>query len=155
MILSGQISSSSLDDLVHCSITKPAAEMSKNNAKNKPTEEKKKKQNLRNEHVLRTMNFLHSAAHQAPTISTATNMNSSLVRLKEKHTARLTPDLKRGMCSKCKVVLVPGNTARVRIRNCGGGQFRVVTCLVCGLCKRYLVGEERLKIESSPFFGNT
>ena len=131
--------------------------MSENTTENKPRpkEEKKKKQNLRNEHVLRTMNFLHCAAHNAPTVSTATNMNSSLVRVKEKHTARLTPDLKRGMCSKCKVVLVPGNTARVRIRNSGGGQFRVVSCVVCGLSKRYLVGEERLKIQSSPLFENT
>merc|ERR1712176_495270 len=125
-------------------------------AQNKPEKKQKmKRPPLKNEHALRTMNFLHSAAHQAPTTSTATNMNAGLIRLKEKHTARLTPDLKRSMCSKCKVVLVPGNTARVRVRSKGGNQFRVVSCVVCGLSKRYMVGEQKLKIEQCPFFHNT
>jgi RNase P subunit RPR2 len=121
----------------------------------KEKQEKVKRKNLKNEHVLRTMNFLHSAAHQAPTTSTATNMNAGLIRLKEKHTARLTPDLKRSMCSKCKVVLVPGNTARVRVRKKQGDQFRVITCVLCGLSKRYLVGNQQLKIETCPLFENT
>ena len=118
-------------------------------------QDKTKKRPLKNEHALRTMNFLHSAAHQAPTISSATNMNTSLVTLKEKHTSRLTPDLKRSMCSKCKVVLVPGNTARIRVRSKGGNQFRVVTCVVCGLSKRYVVREKELQIERCPLFENT
>ena len=118
-------------------------------------QDKTKKRPLKNEHALRTMNFLHSAAHQAPTISSATNMNTSLVTLKEKHTSRLTPDLKRSMCSKCKVVLVPGNTARIRVRSKGGNQFRVVTCAVCGLSKRYVVREKELQIERCPLFENT
>ncbi|XP_063694501.1 ribonuclease P protein subunit p21-like [Bolinopsis microptera] len=125
-------------------------------AQTKPTkQDKTKKRPLKNEHALRTMNFLHSAAHQAPTISTATNMNTSLVTLKEKHTSRLTPDLKRSMCSKCKVVLVPGNTARIRVRSKAGNQFRVITCVVCGLSKRYLLREKELQIERCPLFENT
>ena len=122
---------------------------------NSANQDKTKKRPLKNEHALRTMNFLHSAAHQAPTISAATNMNTSLVTLKEKHTSRLTPDLKRSMCSKCKVVLVPGNTARIRVRSKGGNQFRVVTCVVCGLSKRYVVREKELQIERCPLFENT
>ena len=126
------------------------------NPQNKKTKQDTvKRQNLRNEHALRTMNFLHSAAHQAPTVSTATNMTATLVRVKEKYTARLAPDLKRSMCRKCKVVLVPGNTATVRVRNKGGNQFRVISCVVCGMSTRYLVGDQQLKIERCPVYENT
>ena len=110
---------------------------------------------LKNEHVLLTMNFLYSAAHLVPSATLSVNMTRSAVTLKEKHTGRFTPSLKRSMCGKCKVLLVPGNTAKVRIRTNEGGQFRVVTCVMCGWYRRFLVGNEELKIEKCPVFDNT
>ena len=110
---------------------------------------------LKNGHALQTMHFLFSAAHLVPTTSMSQNLTSSAVRLREKHTGRFTPSLKRAMCARCKVVLVPGNTATVRIRSNKSGKFRVVSCLLCGWHKRFLLGNKELKIEQCPIFDCT
>ena len=116
---------------------------------------KDKTAGLKNGHALQTMHFLFSAAHLVPTTSMSQNLTSSAVRLREKHTGRFTPSLKRAMCARCKVVLVPGNTATVRIRSNKSGKFRVVSCLLCGWHKRFLLGNKELKIEQCPIFDCT
>ena len=45
--------------------------------------------------------------------------------------------IKRGICRKCKAPLIPGVTARVRIRSQGCLSYRVITCGVCGWIHRY------------------
>ena len=54
-----------------------------------------KKQKIRNDHLIRTMNFMYSTAHRVPSQTIAINMNAGSVRLKEKHTTRFTPAVKR------------------------------------------------------------
>ena len=57
------------------------------------------------------------------------------------HKARTKPPIyiRRGYCRKCKVALIPGVTARVRIQSEGKGSHVVVTCLLCGWKRRYMI----------------
>ena len=45
--------------------------------------------------------------------------------------------VKRGICKRCKVPLIPGLTSRVRLRSQGGLSYIIVRCLVCGWIHRY------------------
>ncbi len=65
------------------------------------------------------------------------------------HKARVKPPkyIRRGYCRRCRVPLVPGLTARYRVRSVGRrGSRVVVTCLLCGWMRRYMIktrsGEE-------------
>ncbi len=57
------------------------------------------------------------------------------------HKARIKPPIyiRRGYCRRCKVALIPGVTARVRIQSEGKGSRVVVTCLLCGWKRRYMI----------------
>jgi ribonuclease P protein subunit RPR2 len=58
---------------------------------------------------------------------------------------RLGRQRKQFICKNCKSLLVPGVNCRVRVRS-EHGTHVVVTCLECGLRKRYpAVKEKRLK----------
>lgn len=58
---------------------------------------------------------------------------------------RLGPERKQFICKNCNSLLVPGVNCRVRVR-AEGGTHIVVTCLECGLVKRYpAVKEKRLR----------
>jgi len=52
-----------------------------------------------------------------------------------KYNVRIPRKYKRFICKKCKRALIPGITARVRIRR---GKV-VYTCLRCGGAKRYIL----------------
>lgn len=58
-------------------------------------------------------------------------------RIAAKARLKLPRKVKRRYCRKCKTPLVPGRTARVRIKRGSGGQRLVVTCLRCGYIRRY------------------
>ncbi|GBF09389.1 ribonuclease P protein component 4 [Aeropyrum pernix] len=45
--------------------------------------------------------------------------------------------VKRLFCKNCRTPLIPGLTARVRLRSQGGMSYTVVTCLSCGWIHRY------------------
>ncbi len=57
------------------------------------------------------------------------------------HKARIKPPIyiRRGYCRRCKVALIPGVTARIRIQSEGRGSRVVVTCLLCGWKRRYMI----------------
>nr|WP_245521921.1 ribonuclease P [Staphylothermus hellenicus] len=61
--------------------------------------------------------------------------------IKYAHKARVKPPkyIRRGYCRKCKIPLIPGLTARVRIQSEGKGSRVVVTCLLCGWRRRYMI----------------
>lgn len=49
------------------------------------------------------------------------------------------PALRRGACRRCRVPLIPGVTARYRLRRDGRVLRLVVTCMLCGYIHRYIV----------------
>jgi len=52
--------------------------------------------------------------------------------------ARIPRWLKRGLCRRCHAPLIPGVTARVRLRSQGRRfSYVTVTCLACGWTRRY------------------
>jgi len=65
--------------------------------------------------------------------------------IKYGHKARVKPPryIRRGYCRRCKIPLIPGLTARVRIQSEGRGSRVVVTCLLCGWKRRYMIKTSR------------
>ncbi|RLG74867.1 MAG: ribonuclease P [Thermoprotei archaeon] len=59
-----------------------------------------------------------------------------VLRLSQAVRYRLPKNVKRRICKMCRVVLVPGATARVRIRSRGRHVRITVTCLACGYIHR-------------------
>lgn len=57
-------------------------------------------------------------------------------RIAAKARLRLPRSLKRRYCRRCRVPLIHGLTARVRIKGIGGKRV-IVTCLRCGYVRRY------------------
>jgi ribonuclease P protein subunit RPR2 len=57
---------------------------------------------------------------------------------------RIPPHLKMRFCKQCGSFLVAGVNSRVRIRPDGKGRV-VITCLKCGMIKRYPMKREKLK----------
>jgi len=62
----------------------------------------------------------------------------SLIRdLHERTRVKIPLYIKRGLCKNCNAPLIPGITARVRLRSQGNFSYIVVRCLVCGWIHRY------------------
>ncbi|MGQ4834613.1 MAG: ribonuclease P protein component 4 [Candidatus Asgardarchaeia archaeon] len=61
-----------------------------------------------------------------------------ILRLVKKSRVRLPKNYKMWICKKCKRLLIPGKTARVRIRTRRTTHI-TITCLNCGNIKRYIV----------------
>ncbi len=53
--------------------------------------------------------------------------------ISKKYNVRIPRDMKYRICKKCKLFIVPGKNARVRLKK---GKV-VITCLNCGYKKRY------------------
>lgn len=70
--------------------------------------------------------------------------------VKYSHKAHVKPPryIRRGYCRRCHVPLIPGLTARVRIQSEGKGSRVVVTCLLCGWKRRYMIKASTLKRRS-------
>ncbi len=63
-----------------------------------------------------------------------------IIRIAEKGGIKVPRRIKRSICKNCGIVLIPGLTARVRVRSEGSrGSHVTVTCLVCGWMKRYYI----------------
>jgi ribonuclease P protein subunit RPR2 len=58
-------------------------------------------------------------------------------RISERTKVRIPSELKKYLCKGCKIVLVPGRNARVRLYAHNSGI--VITCLECGTMKRFPV----------------
>ncbi|MET1160591.1 MAG: ribonuclease P [Thermoprotei archaeon] len=67
--------------------------------------------------------------------------------IKYAHKARIKPPkyIRRGYCRRCKIPLIPGLTSRVRIQSEGRGSRVVVTCLLCGWKRRYMIKTSQKK----------
>jgi len=76
-------------------------------------------------------------AVRAGDVEYARMLTSLIRRLSERNRVRLPRRLKRGICKNCGAPLLPGLTARVRLRSQGGMSYRVVVCELCGWIHRY------------------
>jgi len=67
--------------------------------------------------------------------------------IKYSHKARVKPPryIRRGYCRRCKIPLIPGLTSRIRIQSEGKGSRVVVTCLLCGWMRRFMIKKRVLK----------
>lgn len=70
------------------------------------------------------------------------------LKLAAKARLRLPRDVRRRYCRRCKVPLIPGLTARVRVRS-RRQRHIVVTCLKCGYVRRY-VTVRRVRCDEDP-----
>ena len=77
-------------------------------------------------------------------IELARRYGELIYRIAAKAGVRIPRAIKRRICRKCKVILVPGLTMRVRIQSEGSrGSRVVVTCLKCGWIRRYYIKVSR------------
>lgn len=88
------------------------------------------------------LNFLHQASHAVLAINPENvEMSrfyaSTMKEIAKKLVYKLDPNIKRTTCKHCHALLVPGITAKVRIRR-KRERHLVVTCLGCNTLRRYL-----------------
>ena len=60
-------------------------------------------------------------------------------RISMKARVRIPPYLKLFICRGCKRILIPGKTARFRIKQKGGRKMIVISCLRCGHIYRKII----------------
>ncbi|CAH3164775.1 unnamed protein product [Pocillopora meandrina] len=95
-----------------------------------------------NQESCHKLNFLHQASHVVLAINPENVEMSRFYASTMKSTAqklvfKLDPSIKRTICKHCHALLIPGITARVRVRR-KRERHIVVTCLECQTIKRYL-----------------
>ncbi|WP_460124540.1 ribonuclease P protein component 4 [Stetteria hydrogenophila] len=76
-------------------------------------------------------------AVRAGEVGYARMLTSLIRRIAERSRVRPPRWVKRGICKNCGAPLIPGVTARVRLRSQGGMSYRVVVCSLCGWIHRY------------------
>uniref|UniRef100_T1IXM5 Uncharacterized protein n=1 Tax=Strigamia maritima TaxID=126957 RepID=T1IXM5_STRMM len=92
--------------------------------------------------VFDRINYLYQAANLAMKTTTPNNSlvefyGSCIKKIAAKNVLKLDPSIKRNLCKKCNIILVPSVTLKVRLK--GKREKHVVhTCLNCGFIKRYM-----------------
>ena len=79
----------------------------------------------------------------------AKTLTNLIRRLSQRNRVRIPRRIKRGICKKCGIPLIPGLTARVRLRRQGKTTYIVVTCLECGWIHRRAVDKHGFRKEGS------
>ncbi|KAJ7362137.1 Ribonuclease P protein subunit p21 [Desmophyllum pertusum] len=110
--------------------------------KNKNVGRKNKTVNTVKQESCQKLNFLHQAAHAVLAINPENVEMSRFYASTMKITAqklvfKLDPSIKRSTCKYCHALLIPGVTARVRVRR-KRERHIVVTCVDCQTVRRYL-----------------
>ncbi|MFW9862296.1 MAG: ribonuclease P [Candidatus Thorarchaeota archaeon] len=59
-------------------------------------------------------------------------------RVAQRARIKVPKDIKRKICRQCGIVLIPGESCRVRMRN-NRAKHLTVTCIACGNIARYYV----------------
>lgn len=95
-----------------------------------------------NQESCQKLNFLHQASHAVlainpENIEMSRFYASTMKTVAEKVVFKLDPSIKRTTCKHCHALLIPGVTARVRVRR-RRERHIVVTCLDCSTVRRYL-----------------
>ncbi|MFX0054455.1 MAG: ribonuclease P [Promethearchaeota archaeon] len=60
-------------------------------------------------------------------------------RVAQRARIKVPKDIRRKICRQCGMVLIPGESCRVRMRN-NRAKHLTVTCIACGNIARYYVG---------------
>lgn len=98
------------------------------------------------------ISFLYQVANifcqkkQFEVIARGYSRNADLIS--KKAVIKLTPNLKRSICKKCNIILVPGLSLNVCLENASKAKapendILVYTCSSCGTIKRFPVGKNR------------
>lgn len=100
-----------------------------------------KRSKLHQKDVFQRLNFLYQAAHIALTGSSADwdlsrHYTTTLRTLAQKNVLRLHPNLKRTLCKSCDMLLIPGISSKVRLKE-GKMEILIVECLNCNTIKRF------------------
>lgn len=116
------------------------------------------------------LNYLYQLSNHlitTPTSKTTTSSNNSSLQsflargydrnldlLSKRTLSKLSPSMKRTICKKCHVMLIPGLTMSIQMENKSKQQddkcdVLVNKCLTCGECKRFPIGKDR---NYKPFF---
>lgn len=102
----------------------------------------KNRSRIPHEDVYQRVNYLYQAAHEClkknpQNISLCRNYVYTLKTITRRLCLHLHPDIKRNMCKRCCVLLIPSVTSIVRTRT-KRQKHSVVTCLECGTPRRYI-----------------
>ncbi|XP_045214174.2 ribonuclease P protein subunit p21-like [Mercenaria mercenaria] len=94
------------------------------------------------EDVHKRVNFLYQAAYQSllrnpEDLSLCRFYINTLMVIARRQGIQLHPDMKRKLCKRCCVLLMPGVTAIYRVKKKRQKQT-VVTCLECGTFRRFI-----------------
>ncbi|KAI5968268.1 hypothetical protein CANMA_002484 [Candida margitis] len=133
----------------------------KTNSKNAPTSKQ-----IPNRDNFARLNYLYQLSNHftvgSSCSSSCSSSNQSLARgydrnldlLSKRTLSKLSPSVKRSICKKCHVLLIPGMTMSIRLENLSKSQdpkndVFVNKCLNCGECKRFPIGADR---EYIPFY---
>lgn len=88
------------------------------------------------------INFLYQAAY-AVVVANPKNVNlarqycATLLQIGRHQVSRIDPHVKRRICKRCELLLIPGYTCTVRHRS-KREKHAVVTCVECATVKRFL-----------------
>ncbi|CAK8690286.1 unnamed protein product [Clavelina lepadiformis] len=93
--------------------------------------------------VFQRLNFLYQASYTALSMKPANHelaryYAATMKALALRNVVRLSPQIKRTICKKCGIILVPGVTCKVRNRS-GRERFTMVHCLDCGYSRRFFL----------------
>ncbi|XP_071813955.1 ribonuclease P protein subunit p21-like [Apostichopus japonicus] len=100
------------------------------------------------------MNHLFQMAHQV-LLSKPENKNlarfyiSMMKRIATRLVMKLHPSIKRAICKKCDMLLIPGITATVRIK-AHRQKHKVVQCVECGKVKRFVYNPNHILWVDKP-----
>lgn len=86
------------------------------------------------------MNILYTIsmnAARAGDIEYSKHLGELIKKLHQRTRIRIPFYIKRGLCKKCHVALIPGRTASIRLKSQGKYSYIVIRCLVCGQIHRY------------------
>lgn len=102
----------------------------------------KNRPRIQHEDVYQRVNYLYQAAHECikknpQNVSLCRYYVYTLKIITRRLCLHLHPDIKRNMCKRCCVLLIPGVTSVVRTRG-RRQKHTVVTCLECGTHRRYV-----------------
>lgn len=92
--------------------------------------------------VFHRMNFLYQASNillgiQPKNTELSRFYSNTMMKIGTKNLMKIDPNVKRTICKICSALLVPGVTAKVRMR-CKRETHIVWTCMKCGTMKRFM-----------------
>ena len=113
--------------------------------------------NIPNKEISHRINFMYQAAHTALTSGKSqAEANQvcrvyirSLRRIAKKLVLRLDPNIKRSLCKKCDLLLLPGLTSTLRLGS-KRQKHIIIKCNDCGAIKRFLSSSSYVLFTENP-----